>query len=261
MNLCRFIAKDGPGPRYGLIENGVISPMIDADAFSGRGRTQTGRYHLGDVRLLAPAEPSKIVCVGRNYLKHAKELGNEMPSEPLLFLKPPSSVIGPNDPIVLPEQSQQVEHEAELAVVIGRTAHQIAEGDNPLSYVLGFTCLNDVTARDLQRKDVQFTRAKSFDTFCPMGPWLMTDLNVADVQVTCRVNGAEKQSGRTSEMAFPVDLLIRYISRVMTLYPGDVIATGTPAGVSQLRHGDTVEVEIEGIGVLSNPIVDGTSAR
>jgi 2-keto-4-pentenoate hydratase/2-oxohepta-3-ene-1,7-dioic acid hydratase in catechol pathway len=255
MKLCRFIASDGSGPNYGLIEGDVVSPMIDADPFSGRGRKQTGKFPLDEVRLLAPAEPSKIVCVGRNYLKHAKELGNELPSEPMLFLKPPSSVIGPNDSIVLPAASQQVEHEAELGVVIGRTSFRISEGENSLSYVLGYTCLNDVTARDLQRKDIQFTRSKSFDTFCPLGPWLITDLNPEDIEVTCRVNGELKQSGRTSEMAFPVEFLVRYISHIMTLNPGDVIATGTPAGVGPLRPGDRVEVGIEGIGILSNEVI------
>jgi 2-keto-4-pentenoate hydratase/2-oxohepta-3-ene-1,7-dioic acid hydratase in catechol pathway len=237
-----------------MIEDGVVSPMIDADAFSRRSRRQIGRYPFEEVRLVAPAEPTKIVCVGRNYLAHAKELGNEMPSEPLLFLKPPSAVIGPDESIVLPEASTQVEHEAELAVVMGRAARNIGVHENPLAYVLGFTCLNDVTARDLQRKDVQFTRAKGFDTFCPIGPWLITDLDVADVAVICRVNGEEKQRGRTSAMAFPVDFLIRYISRIMTLNPGDVIATGTPAGVSKITAGDSVEIEVEGIGVLTNSV-------
>lgn len=260
MKLCRFKAEDMPTPRYGMIEDGEVSPMIDADAFSSRGRTQAKRYKLEEVRLIAPAEPTKIVCVGRNYLAHAQELGNAMPAEPMLFLKPPSSLIGPGDPIVIPKDSQQVEHEGELAVVMGRSAHLLTAADNPLSYVLGFTCLNDVTARDLQRKDVQFTRAKSFDTFCPLGPWLVTDLDVKDIQVSARVNGGLKQSGRTSEMAFPVDFLIRYISQIMTLNPGDVIATGTPSGVSQMVDGDTVEVEIEGIGVLSNPLISAQKA-
>jgi 2-keto-4-pentenoate hydratase/2-oxohepta-3-ene-1,7-dioic acid hydratase in catechol pathway len=255
MKLCRFITQDTPLPRYGMIEDEIVSPMIDADAFSRRSRRQIGRYRLADVRLVAPAEPTKIVCVGRNYLAHAKELGNEMPTEPLLFLKPPSSLIGPDESIVLPDASNRVEHEAELAVVMGRSARNIGDNENPLAYVLGFSCLNDVTARDLQRKDVQFTRAKGFDTFCPLGPWLITDLEITDVTVLCRVNGEEKQRGRTSAMAFPVDFLIRYISRIMTLNPGDVIATGTPAGVSQLRAGDRVEVEIDGIGVLSNGVV------
>lgn len=255
MKLSRFTTEDNPTPRYGMIEDGVVSPMIDADAFSRRTRRQIGRYPLEEVRLVAPAEPTKIVCVGRNYLAHAQELGNEMPTEPLLFLKPPSALIGPGESIVLPEDSKQVEHEAELAVVMGRAARNIGELENPLAYVLGFTCLNDVTARDLQRTDVQFTRAKGFDTFCPLGPWLITDLDIAEVAVVCRVNGQEKQRGLTSAMAFPVPYLIRYISRIMTLNPGDVIATGTPSGVSTLNSGDTVEVEVQGIGVLRNSVV------
>ncbi len=200
-------------------------------------------------------KPSKIVCVGRNYAEHAAELGNEIPREPLLFLKAPSAVIGNNDPIVIPSHSQQVEHEAELAVVIGQKCKDVGDGEDPFEYVRGYTCLNDVTARDLQRKDGQFARAKSFDTFCPIGPHIETSLDASDVQVRCRINGVEKQSGRTSQMVFPVDFLIRYISRMMTLFPGDVIATGTPSGVSRLGRGDVCEVEIEGIGILTNPVV------
>ncbi len=201
-----------------------------------------------------PAPPSKIVCVGRNYSEHAKELGNEVPSEPLLFLKAPSALIGNNEAIVIPPQSEQVEHEGELAVIIGRTCKDLSDDDDPFEYVLGYTCLNDVTARDLQRKDVQFTRAKSFDTFCPIGPHIETELGVSDIRVMTRVNGVVKQEGRTSQMVFPVDFLIRYISNMMTLNAGDVIATGTPSGVSKMERGDVCEVEIEGIGVLRNPV-------
>lgn len=198
--------------------------------------------------------PSKIICVGRNYAEHAAELGNAVPTEPLLFLKAPSAIIRDGDSIVIPPQSQQVEHEGELAVVISQTCKNLMESDDWREYVLGFTCLNDVTARDLQRKDGQFTRAKSFDTFCPIGPHIETNLDVSNIQVETRVNGEVKQSGRTSQMAFPVDFLIRYISNMMTLNPGDVIATGTPSGVSKLENGDTCEIEIEGIGVLQNPV-------
>jgi 2-keto-4-pentenoate hydratase/2-oxohepta-3-ene-1,7-dioic acid hydratase in catechol pathway len=201
--------------------------------------------------------PSKIVCVGRNYAEHAAELGNEVPKEPLLFLKAPSAVVFQNESIVIPPYSAQVEHEGELAVVIGKTCRNIGDGENPFLFVRGYTCLNDVTARDLQRRDGQFARAKSFDTFCPVGPHIETDLSVADLRVSCRVNGLEKQAGRTSQMVFPVDFLIRYISRMMTLLPGDLIATGTPSGVSKLNPGDVCEVEIEGIGVLTNPVVQG----
>ena len=208
------------------------------------------------MKLLEPIRPSKIVCVGRNYREHAAELGNKMPDEPLLFLKAPSAIIYSGDEIVLPGASQQVEHEGELGVVIGRVARKIASDEDPLSYVLGYTCVNDVTARDLQRKDVQFTRGKSFDTFCPVGPWIETDIDPGNVEVQTRLNGELKQKGNTADMAFPVAFLIRYISDIMTLYPGDLIATGTPAGVSRMKHGDTVEVEVSGIGKLVNRVVE-----
>jgi 2-keto-4-pentenoate hydratase/2-oxohepta-3-ene-1,7-dioic acid hydratase in catechol pathway len=198
--------------------------------------------------------PSKIVCVGRNYAEHAAELGNEVPKQPLLFLKAPSSLLFHGQEIKIPSQSQQVEHEAELAVVIGRECKDIVDDNDPLQYVRGYTCLNDVTARDIQRSDVQFTRGKSFDTFCPIGPHIETALDISDLSVTCRVNGEVKQHGSTSQMVFPVAFLIRYISRQMTLKAGDVIATGTPSGVSKLNHGDVCEVEIEGIGMLRNSV-------
>lgn len=207
------------------------------------------------MKLQEPIRPSKIVCVGRNYREHAAELGNKMPDEPLLFLKAPSAIISSGDEIVLPGASQQVEHEGELGVVIGRVARNIASNEDPLSYVLGYTCVNDVTARDLQRKDVQFTRGKSFDTFCPAGPWIETDIDPANVTVETRLNGEVKQKGNTADMAFSVAFLIRYISEIMTLYPGDLIATGTPAGVSRMKPGDIVEVEVAGIGVLRNQVV------
>jgi len=206
------------------------------------------------MKILEPIRPSKIVCVGRNYREHAAELGNKMPDEPLLFLKAPSAIISSGDEIVLPGASQQVEHEGELGVVIGRVARNIPDGEDPLSYVLGYTCVNDVTARDLQRKDVQFTRGKSFDTFCPVGPWIETDIDPANAAVETRLNGEVKQKGNTADMAFPVAFLIRYISEIMTLYPGDLIATGTPAGVSRMKPGDVVEVEVTGIGTLVNKV-------
>ena len=198
--------------------------------------------------------PSKIVCVGRNYAEHAKEMGNDVPTEPLLFLKASSALIYDGDQIVIPPQSGQVEHEGELAVVIGKLCSKLNNDDDALSYVRGYACLNDVTARDLQRRDVQFTRGKSFDTFCPIGPHIETELDVTDIRVTTRVNGEVKQDGRTSQMVFPVDFLIRYISNQMTLFPGDVIATGTPSGVSRMTAGDVCEVEIEGIGTLRNSV-------
>jgi 2-keto-4-pentenoate hydratase/2-oxohepta-3-ene-1,7-dioic acid hydratase in catechol pathway len=209
---------------------------------------------LKDCRLAAPVLPSKIVCVGRNYAAHAAEFGHEMPKEPMIFLKPPSSVIGPGESIVLPKYSQRVEHEAELGLVIGKTCAHLKDDEDPLSYLLGYTCVNDVTARDLQKSDVQFTRAKGFDTFCPVGPHIETELDPHDVLVEAHVNGTQKQSGSTSLMAFPVAFLVRWISRMMTLVPGDLIATGTPAGVGALVPGDTVEVSVTGIGMLRNPV-------
>jgi 2-keto-4-pentenoate hydratase/2-oxohepta-3-ene-1,7-dioic acid hydratase in catechol pathway len=198
--------------------------------------------------------PSKIVCVGRNYADHAAELGNEVPKEPLLFLKAPSAVIHDGENIVIPPQSQQVEHEGELAVIIDRTCKNIGDNDDVREYVRGYTCLNDVTARDLQKSDGQFARAKSFDTFCPIGPHIETELDVTDIRVVTRVNGEVRQDGRTSQMVFGVEFLIRYISNMMTLLPGDVIATGTPSGVSKIIAGDFCEIEIEGIGTLRNEV-------
>jgi len=198
--------------------------------------------------------PSKIVCVGRNYAAHAAEHGNDVPKEPMLFLKAPSAIIFDDDEIVIPPQSDQVEHEGELAVINSKTCKNLGDDTNVADYVLGYACLNDVTARDLQRTDGQFARAKSFDTFCPIGSIVETELDVSDLRVTVRVNGVLKQDGRTSQMVFPVNFLIRYISNMMTLNPGDVIATGTPAGVSKMNPGDVCEVEIEGIGILTNTV-------
>ena len=201
-----------------------------------------------------PGTPSKIICVGRNYADHAKELGNEVPAAPLLFLKAPSAMIRSGEEIVIPPQSTQVEHEGELAVVIDRDCKNVTDDEDPFAYVLGYTCLNDVTARDIQRADVQFTRGKSFDTFCPVGPHVETELDVSDLPVITKVNGQVKQDGRTSQMIFPVKFLIRYISRQMTLRAGDIIATGTPSGVSKLEAGDVCEVIIDGIGTLTNTV-------
>ncbi len=204
--------------------------------------------------MLPPVTPSKIVCVGRNYAAHAAELGNDVPKEPLIFLKPPSSIVGPGEPIVLTKYSNRVEHEGELGLVVGRRAAHLSDSEDALSYLYGYTCVNDVTARDLQKADVQFTRAKGFDTFCPVGPHIETELNPSDVLVECRVNSAVRQSARTSLMIFSVAFIVRWISRMMTLEPGDLIATGTPAGVGPLAAGDKAEVFVEGVGVLSNPV-------
>lgn len=199
--------------------------------------------------------PGKIVCAGRNYADHAAELGNRVPPEPLLFLKAPSSVCFDGDGIIIPAQSEQVEHEAELGLIISRRCSNLSDDDDPFQFVHGFLCLNDVTARDLQRRDGQFARAKSFDTFCPIGPEVETEVDPSGLEIICRVNGEIRQSGKTTHMIFPVDFLIRYISRQMTLEPGDLIATGTPSGVSRLFPGDVCTVEISGIGTLTNPVV------
>ena len=256
MKLCRYLTRSSDEPRYGIIAGAEVFPLAAHEIFSlPFAPPEAGpAIALAEATLLAPVVPSKIVCVGRNYRDHAAELGNAMPVEPLLFLKAPSAVIGPNDAIELPAVSARVEHEGELAVVIGRRARKLSDADNPLDYVLGYTCANDVTARDLQRQDVQFTRAKSFDTFCPVGPLIETDIDPRDVLVTTRVNGAVRQQASTAVMAFPVPLLIRYISHVMTLEPGDLISTGTPAGVGPLNAGDVCEVEVEGIGILHNAV-------
>ncbi|HSU25929.1 MAG TPA: fumarylacetoacetate hydrolase family protein [Pyrinomonadaceae bacterium] len=248
MKICRFRKDDQIN--IGIVQGQEIW-VCDAAL-----RKTEELWYIDEVELVAPAVPSKIVCVGRNYAEHAKELGNEVPTEPLLFLKAPSAIIATGDEILIPFQSLHVEHEGELAVVIGRRCKNIADDDDPLSYVLGYTCLNDVTARDLQRKDVQFTRAKSFDTFCPIGPFVETELDVADVRVTSAVNGQIRQDGRTSQMVFPVAFLVRYISRQMTLEAGDVIATGTPSGVGRLVPGDVCEITVEGIGTLKNEVAN-----
>ncbi len=253
MRICRFTHQSLTRARFGIFADEHILPFRDGETFADFDGARTEQpVSLAEVKLLAPVSPSKIVCVGRNFREHAAELDNAMPSEPLLFLKPPSSVIGPEDFIELPAVSERVEHEGEIAVVIGRRARRLSEDEDPLAYAFGYTCLNDVTARDLQRKDVQFTRAKSFDTFCPVGPFVVSGIDPLDLQVETRVGGETRQRGRTSQMAFPVPFLIRYVSHIMTLEPGDVISTGTPAGVSPLRDGDTVEVEVEGVGLLRN---------
>ncbi len=254
MRFCRFVSKeaDSNGHSYGLIAGSRIEEISGQPwkSWSRTGKT----WAQGDVRLLAPVEPSKIVCVGRNYAAHAAELGNELPKEQLIFLKPPSSLVGPEEAVTLTPFSQRVEHEGELTLVIGKRCAHLKDSDDSLSYIFGYTCLNDVTARDLQKSDVQFTRAKGFDSFCPVGPHIETELDPADVLVETRVNGAIRQSGRTSLMIYPCAFLVRWISRMMTLLPGDIIATGTPAGVGPLLAGDVVEVSAQGVGVLRNPV-------
>jgi len=238
-------------PRFGWILEDRIG-LIDGTPF-GEYRRMEANIPLERIRLLAPVTPSKIICVGRNYVEHAREHNSEVPDVPLLFFKPPSAVIGPNEPILLPPQSQQVEQEAELAVVMGKTGRWISP-ETALEYVLGYTIGIDVTARDLQRRDGQWTRGKGFDTFCPLGPWIETELDAADVLITCRVNDALRQMASTREMVFTVPQLIAFASSVMTLVAGDVILTGTPAGVGPLQSGDMIEVSIDGIGTLRNPV-------
>ncbi|MET7963540.1 fumarylacetoacetate hydrolase family protein [Micromonospora zamorensis] len=264
MRIARF--AHAKGMSFGAVEGepeagpqGLTIAEIEGHPF-GKLSFSGARWALSDVRLLSPILPSKVVCVGRNYADHAAELGNDVPKEPLLFLKPSTSVIGPRDAIRLPIFSKQVEHEAELAVVIGAPGARRADRAAAERAIFGYTCANDVTARDLQRSDGQWTRAKGFDSFCPIGPWITTGLDVSDVEIRCEVgrNPEEmevRQLGRTKDMVFDVAGLVSYISHVMTLLPGDVVLTGTPAGVSPLVEGDTVTVRIEGIGELTNPVV------
>lgn len=250
MRIVRYqIGKEAP--ILGWLHEDKVG-AIEGDLF-GKYKRSEAKTALTDVKLLAPGAPSKIVCVGRNYVEHAKELGNDVPKIPLIFLKPPSAIINPGDSIVLPPQSQQVEHEAELVVVIGKRSRNVTS-EQAKKYILGYTVGNDVTARDLQKTDDQWTRAKGFDTFCPFGPWIDTEFNAADAVITCKVNGQPRQMASTRDVVFSVPTLIAYISSVMTLEPGDLIFTGTPAGVGPLKAGDEVVVEIEGLGVLRNPV-------
>jgi 2-keto-4-pentenoate hydratase/2-oxohepta-3-ene-1,7-dioic acid hydratase in catechol pathway len=242
---------DDEAPKYGWLHEDKVGP-IDGELF-GKYRRRPAKIPLADVRLLAPCQPSKIVCVGRNYVDHAKELGNEVPKVPLIFMKPPSSVAAGGEPILLPAQSAQVEHEAELVAVIGKRGRHVT-AEQAKKFIFGYTVGNDVTARDLQKADDQWTRAKGFDTFCPFGPWIDTEFDPSDAVLTCRVNGQMRQMASTRDMVFNVPTLIAYISSVMTLEPGDLIFTGTPAGVGQLRDGDSVEIEIDGLGRISNPV-------
>ncbi|MGC4000210.1 MAG: fumarylacetoacetate hydrolase family protein [Anaeromyxobacter sp.] len=250
MRVCRF-RREGQ-ERYGLVEGDRIRPL-GAAPWAG-GLPDGAPVALAEVELLAPVEPSKVVCVGRNYRAHARELGNEVPATPLIFLKPSTAVIGPQEAIRCPEGSSEVHHEAELAVVVGRPLARATPVEARLA-VFGYTCLNDVTARDIQREEKHFTRAKGFDTFCPIGPVVETAADPLEASVVCRVNGSERQRGSTRDMVFDPFALLAFISGVMTLLPGDVVATGTPEGVGAIRHGDWVEVEVSGIGVLRNPVV------
>ena len=250
MRIVRYKYKEEP-PSYGwLLEDkiGAISGNIYGDY-----RRQEVSLPLNSVKLLAPAEPSKIICLGRNYAEHAKEHNAEVPKVPLIFLKAPSAILNPGEPILLPPQSQQVEHEAELVVVIGKRGRNIL-AEHAQDHIFGYTVGNDVTARDLQNSDGQWTRAKGFDTFCPFGPWIDTDFDASDAVITSRVSGQPRQMASTRDMVFTVNQVIAFISSVMTLEPGDLIFTGTPAGVGPLKDGDEVTVEIERLGKLTNPV-------
>ena len=259
MKYCRF--QTSLGPRYGRIDRDQIVELIsfhgDTVRVPARGE-EFSPVAFNSAQLLAPVEPSKIICVGRNYREHASELGNEVPKEPLIFFKPPSSVIGPGQPIEIPpaDLTQRVDYEGELGVIIGKRCRNLREGEDIAPYLRGYTCVNDVTARDLQKKDGQWTRAKGFDTFCPVGPIVVTpdEFDFGNAEVETYLNGERKQHGRTSDFIFSLAEIIRYIARAMTLEPGDLISTGTPAGVSPMKSGDSVEIRITGLGGLINPV-------
>jgi len=261
MKYCRFQTEDGI--HCGVIEtvagheviNQVAAARAD-DLFCTQSRLTMTHLPLSSTRLLAPVMPSKIVCVGRNYREHARELGNEPPVEPLIFFKPPSSVIGPEENVVYPAISERVDYEGELAVVIGKRCRNLGPDEDVRSYIRGYTCLNDMTARDLQKKDGQWWRAKGFDTSCPVGPVVSDELDPWNgVILETRVNGDLKQRGNTADFIFPLDHIIRYCAQFMTLMPGDVLATGTPAGVGAVKLGDVMEVTIAGIGTLRNRVI------
>ncbi len=254
MRIARLSVPEIAGPVFGVI-SGTRVDIIKGHPFAEIELTGVG-FELDDVKILAPVLPSKVVCVGKNYADHAKELGGEVPAEPVIFIKPSTTVIGEEDLIILPSQSSNVHHEAELAIVIGHLCKNV-EVARASEVILGYTIANDVTARDLQQSDGQWTRAKSFDTFCPLGPWIETELDPTNLAISCEVNGEIKQSGNTSDMVRGAHEMVSWISKVMTLLPGDVILTGTPAVVGPIVNGDMVEVTIAGIGTLANPVKQG----
>ncbi len=264
MKYCRFQLNQQP--HYGLVESvaGVeqitrlflSAPQDASGELEDAPTRKMDHLSLADAALLPPVSPSKIICVGRNYREHAAELGNEVPAEPLIFFKPPSSLLAPGAQVRRPKISERVDYEGELGVVIAKPCHQLAADEDVHPYILGYTCVNDVTARDLQKKDGQFTRAKGFDTFCPVGPLVTNEIDPwAGIAVETRVNGAVRQHGNTRDFIFSLDAIIRYISQVMTLMPGDLIPTGTPQGVGPVVAGDTMEVTVEEIGTLRNPVI------
>lgn len=261
MRYCRFQTSTGPqygeiGERGGELWIERLLPPFEEDPWTRLAMGGFEAVPLEQAQLLAPVVPRKIVCIGRNYREHAAELGNEVPKEPLLFLKAPSAVIAPGEAIRIPTLSQRVDFEGELAVVIGRTATQLGADEDVRPYIRGFTIVNDVTARDLQKSDGQWSRAKGFDTFCPMGPLVTDEIDPAGgLMVETRLNGQVKQHGTTKDLIFDIAALLRHITAAMTLLPGDVIPTGTPAGVAPMSSGDRVEVIVEGIGTLANPVI------
>jgi 2-keto-4-pentenoate hydratase/2-oxohepta-3-ene-1,7-dioic acid hydratase in catechol pathway len=259
VRIARF-SVGGSDPSFGVVETVDRTETIATMAghpFASFGVSDV-RRPLADVRLLAPILPTKIVAVGKNYAEHSAEMGGDStadpPAEPLIFLKPSTAVIGPGDPIGYPRQSERVDFEGELAVVVGRVCRDVDE-QSAYHAILGYACANDVTARDLQARDGQWSRAKGFDSFCPLGPWIETAVDPADLAITTRLNGDTRQQGRTSQLLHPVAKVISYVSSAMTLLPGDVVLTGTPAGVGPMRPGDEVTVAVEGIGALTNPVV------
>jgi len=264
MKYCRFALNGNAA--YGLIESTageeiITRLLLAAPETHGQVEDVPSRrmepLPVAEATLLSPVVPSKIVCIGRNYRNHAAELGNAVPAEPIIFLKPPSSIIHPGQSIKRPRMSERVDYEGELGVVIGKSCHRLGADEDVRPYILGYTCVNDVTARDLQQKDEQWTRAKGFDTFCPVGPIVSDEIDPwAGAEVQTRVNGEQRQRGNTRDFIFALDVLVRYISQVMTLLPGDLISTGTPEGVGPLLAGNRVEVQASGVGVLSNPVVD-----
>jgi 2-keto-4-pentenoate hydratase/2-oxohepta-3-ene-1,7-dioic acid hydratase in catechol pathway len=264
MKYCRFLLNHQP--HYGLVESVAGSEQITRIFLSAPQDTdgdledvptrRTDPLFLPEAALLPPVSPSKIVCVGRNYREHAAELGNEVPAEPLIFFKPPSSLLAPGAQVRRPPIAERVDYEGELGVVIAKKCYQLGAEEDVRPYILGYTCVNDVTARDLQKKDGQWTRGKGFDTFCPVGPVLSNEVDPwSGITVETRVNGTLRQQGNTRDFIFPLDVVIRYISQVMTLMPGDLIPTGTPQGVGPVLAGETMEVSVEGIGTLRNPVI------
>lgn len=261
MKYCRLQTKYGPQyaevvDRGGRLWVERLIPPFEEGPASDLVDGPFEPLPLEDARILAPVAPSKIVCVGRNYREHAAELGNEVPAEPLLFLKPPSALLSPGEAIRIPELSTRVDFEGEIAIVIGDRCSKISTNEDPRDYIRGYTVANDVTARDLQKKDGQWSRAKGFDTFCPVGPLVTDEVDPATgIGITTRLNGELRQDGNTRDFIFPIDRLLRYITAAMTLFPGDLVLTGTPAGVGPMQPGDQVAIIVEGIGALTNPIL------